>query len=79
MDYRFDFIYIDGDHGKEAVYLDGLMAFSVCKVGGIILFDDYKGYRDETTEGINDFLAFVKGKYEVIVSGYQLMIKKLQD
>ena len=77
--YRFDFIYIDGDHSKEAVYLDGLMAFSVCQVGGIILFDDYKGYRDETTQGINDFLNFVKGKYEVMVSGYQLMIKKLQD
>lgn len=77
--YRFDFIYIDGDHSKDAVYYDGLNAWFVCKVGGIILFDDYKGYRVETTEGINDFLAFVNGKYEVLISGYQLMIKKLQD
>lgn len=77
--YRFDFIYVDGDHSKDAVYYDGLNSWFVCKVGGIILFDDYKGYRDETTEGINEFLALVKGKYDVMVSGYQLMIKKLQD
>ncbi len=77
--YRFDFIYIDGDHSKDAVYFDGLNTWFVCSVGGIILFDDYKGYRDETTEGINDFLKVVAGKYEVLVSGYQLMIKKTQD
>lgn len=74
-DYRFDFIYIDGDHRREQVYKDGLRAFDVCRVGGHILFDDYQ-WRNETKEGIDQCLRDLTGFYELRASGYQIMIKK---
>lgn len=76
-DYRFDFIYVDGDHTEQAVYEDGVMAFTLCKQHGYILFDDYDGYRDETKRGIEKVLTQFAGKFEVVQKGYQIMIKKL--
>ncbi len=76
-DYRFDFIYVDGDHTEEAVYRDGCLAFSLCKQYGHVLFDDYDGYRDETKRGIERVLNQFAGGYEVVQRGYQIMIKKL--
>lgn len=76
-DYRFDLIYVDGDHTEEAVYQDGVMAFNLCKQYGHILFDDYDGYRDETKRGIDRVLNQFRGSYEVVQRGYQIMIKKL--
>lgn len=76
--YRFDFIYIDGDHREDAVYYDGVGAFKVLKKGGFILFDDYE-WRDETKRGIDKFIRDYDRYLEVVVRGYQVMIKKLQD
>lgn len=38
----FDFIYVDGSHKAEDVYEDAVSCFALCKVGGIIMFDDYQ-------------------------------------
>jgi FkbM family methyltransferase len=76
-DYRFGLIYVDGDHTFNAVYQDACNAFNVCLQYGHVLFDDYNGYRDETKQGIDKFLNEHKGHYEIVHSGYQLMIKKL--
>jgi predicted O-methyltransferase YrrM len=73
--YRFDFIYIDGDHSENAVYKDGMHAFNLCKVGGHILFDDYE-WREETKRGIDGVLKNIDGFYETIIKGYQVLIKK---
>lgn len=78
MDYRFDFIYVDGDHTRDGVYLDGMNAFHLCKVGGHILFDDYL-YRQETKEGIDRVLKERSNLYTLVSSGYQIMIKKLRE
>jgi len=77
-DYRFDFIYIDGDHRADAVYLDGANALNVCKVNGYILFDDYQ-WRAETKEGIDRFLREFDRYIEVVKMGYQVMVKKIKD
>ncbi len=37
----FDFIYIDGSHQAADVLGDLVMAFALCRVGGIIACDDY--------------------------------------
>lgn len=37
----FDFVYVDGSHQAPDVILDAILAFKLCKVGGIIGFDDY--------------------------------------
>jgi FkbM family methyltransferase len=75
-DYRFDFIYIDGDHRKASVYKDGINAYKLCKSGGHILFDDY-GWREETKQGIDMFLDSVKGYAEVLIKDYQVLVKKV--
>jgi FkbM family methyltransferase len=77
-DYRFDFIYIDGDHREDAVFKDGSNAFRCCRVGGYILFDDYE-WREETKRGINGFLTGYAPFIEVIIKGYQVLVKKIKD
>lgn len=78
LHYRFDFIYIDGDHREKSVYKDGVNAFLVCKVGGHILFDDYE-WREETKNGIDRFLNEYKGLYELVIKDYQVMIRKTNN
>lgn len=72
---KISFIYIDGDHRPESVYLDGLYSFELCSSGGYILFDDYK-WKD-THIGIDKFLLEKKGLYEEVLRNEQIMIKKL--
>lgn len=36
-----DFIYIDGSHRAQDVLADGVLAWMLLKVGGIMIFDDY--------------------------------------
>lgn len=76
----FDFIYIDGDHRADYVYLDSINCFKLCKPNGIILFDDYlwDEYNNEnsTKKGIDRFLNEFDGQYKILISSYQLMIQK---
>lgn len=37
----FDFVYVDGSHQAPDVLTDVVLAFKLCKVGGVIAFDDY--------------------------------------
>lgn len=77
-EFRFGFIFIDGDHSEHTVYTDGKNCFAICKVGGYILFDDYI-WRDETKRGIDRFLSEYQGLYHIVETGYQLLIKKIKD
>lgn len=71
---RLDFIYIDGDHRPEGVYVDGINSFILCKNGGYILFDDYSW--ENTGVGIDKFLKEYDGEYSLITKGYQVLIQK---
>lgn len=75
---RIDFAYIDGDHREVPVYEDGINCFNICKEGAIILFDDYL-WREETTRGINKFLEWAGDKVEILINGYQLMVRKIKN
>lgn len=78
--YRFGFIYVDGDHTFDGVYNDAVNCFTLCRIGGCILFDDYNGYRDETKRGIDKFLASLpstKMTYENL--GYQVLCYKHEN
>jgi len=79
MHYRFDFIYVDGHHGEVEVFEDGCNAFKVLRKGGYMLFDDYQGYRDETTRGIDRFIDLHQGKMTIKIKEYQLLIQKHTD
>lgn len=72
-----DFVYIDGDHSPEQVYLDAVNMIPKMKSGGIILFDDYGWIRNgiKTADGIDRFLKEYEGKYEILFKKYQLAIR----
>lgn len=75
--YLFDFIYVDGNHSALMAYSDGTGAWKLLKQGGVMLFDDYEYPHEPTKEGIDKFLEEHKGQYEVILTNYQLAVKKL--
>jgi predicted O-methyltransferase YrrM len=37
----FDFIHVDGSHQCPVVLCDAVLAFQLCRVGGVMVFDDY--------------------------------------
>lgn len=75
-DYRFGFIYIDGDHTEDGVFNDGVKYWNVLKEnGGLMLFDDY-GQSEETKRGIDRFLDTQKGNFELLVKDYQVLIRR---
>jgi hypothetical protein len=40
--FKFDFIYVDGDHNATGVIQDLVLSWELLKVGGIMLMDDYE-------------------------------------
>lgn len=78
---KFDFIYIDGDHRPESVYLDAINCFEMCKSGGLILFDDYEWKKDATERstklGIDRFMNEFSDKCRIKKKNYQLLVEKL--
>lgn len=77
----FNFIYIDGSHTASQTAIDGLNAFDVLESRGVMAFDDYLWDHGgesflEPRKGIDAFLSICEGKYEPIVHGYQVWIRK---
>lgn len=77
-DYRFDFIYVDGDHTAGQVFKDAEMALKLVKLNGFILFDDYQ-WRKETTDSLDKFLSSFERHITVIHKDYQLMVQKTEN
>ena len=68
---RFDLIYIDGSHVAADVYCDAVLAWSLLKLQGILIFDDYQwaGMPDELDRpklGIDAFMSAYVGQYQVL-------------
>ena len=74
--YAFDFIYVDGSHAPDVALTDACMAWGLLNQGGVMLFDDYKYPEEPTKVGIDAFLAGFEGKYDLILSNYQLAVQK---
>ena len=76
----FDMIFVDGHHGTEYVYRDGVMSFNKLKSGGFIIFDDYTPAWAETVIGIDMFLSEYSEKIRLIsptTPYHQCIIQKL--
>jgi predicted O-methyltransferase YrrM len=78
---QYDFIYIDGDHTKKAVYRDASNAWSLLKIGGILAFDDYLWGQDVHPSlrpmlAIDKFLEEKQGEYELLSKDYQVWIRR---
>jgi len=77
---NFDFIYVDGDHRKDTVYKDAVLAYDVCVNNGYILFDDYQWCFDSTDcvhMGVDKFINEYSSKIKVLSKNYQVMIQKI--
>lgn len=80
----FDFIYIDGSHHQDDVYLDAVLSWPLLKENGVLGFDDYKWeWKDSKSGesqiprlGIDRFLAEHSGEYALIHKRWQLFIVK---
>jgi len=72
---NFSFIYIDGDHRPNSVYLDVVNSFNLCKKNGYILFDDY--LCKDTSICIDKFLNENENKFLLLEKNEQVLIKKI--
>lgn len=77
----YDFIYIDGNHDNDVVLHDAFYSWSLVKVGGLIIFDDYQNpiAKENTQIGTDLFLSVYKSTVEVIDKGYQVIVKKISN
>lgn len=76
-----DCIFVDASHEAQDVISDGILSFSLLKVGGIMVFDDYVWnklvqvhYRPKLA--IDAFLDLMKPQIQVLVKKRQVIIKK---
>lgn len=81
---QFDLIYVDGSHYIDDVLIDAVRCFSLLKIGGVMIFDDYLSVSYHRWDAnpalaINTFLR-LKKKYLRIVSAYgQLAVMKAAE
>jgi predicted O-methyltransferase YrrM len=78
---EYDFIYVDGDHSEQAVWIDSIFSFNVLKVGGIMVFDDYTwNHRGISPKNaIDRFLQQYSNKIKLIFKHYQVGIEKISN
>jgi predicted O-methyltransferase YrrM len=77
---KFDFIYVDGDHHRDQVAIDAENAIKVCRLGGIIAFDDYEwdaveGSQNRPKEAIDDFLRKYENSLKILHKQYQVWVQ----
>jgi hypothetical protein len=68
----YDFIYIDGDHRADVVYIDAVLSFQLLRVNGVILFDDYFWVEEDGDGpklGIDRFVEENRESIEIISDG----------
>jgi len=78
----YDFIYIDGDHSEQAVWLDAIYSFKILRINGIIIFDDYEWNSGDKSpkKAIDKFLDEYKSYIKVILKNSQhVVIQKIND
>jgi len=78
---KFDFIYIDGDHHRDAVAKDAELAHQILSPGGLIIFDDYTwGSGMESwqrpKDAIDRFFEKMKNHYDVVIKNSQVFAWK---
>ena len=81
----YDFIYIDGSHVAKDVLMDAVLSWDLLKVGGIIIFDDYRWHEHDMGRwarpqiAIDAFLHVFKPYTEVRHKEYQIVVKKKDE
>ena len=82
---HFDFVYIDGYHGRVEVLEDAVLSFRLAKIGGIIAFDDYlwndpNSNQDGTPkQAVDAFCEIYRNKLALLHRGHQVWVRKTAD
>lgn len=77
---NYDFVYIDGDHHDDVVLQDAVLSWNLVKVGGLMIFDDYKAPSEQNTKiGTDKFLLLFSSSVEILYEGYQIIIRKTSN
>lgn len=81
LDQKYDFIYVDGDHSEESVWLDATLGFDILKIGGFMIFDDYTWGtgKGSPKKAIDNFLVVYQDCIKVIFIAYQVCIEKIKN
>ena len=79
---RFDLAYIDGDHSRDNVMIDCLLAWRMLRPGGLIILDDYeldlrKSPAKRPLDAIDTFLQWHAGEHCELHRGFQIIIRRL--
>lgn len=79
---RFDVIYIDADHRFDGVMLDTILSWSLLRVGGYLVWDDYLWSMPEirplhTKPAIDAWLATRSKFVDVVFAGWQVCVRKI--
>ncbi len=77
----FDVIYVDGDHTAPGVLADAVLAWSLLKEGGILIFDDYEmrldlDELDLPKVSVDAFVYIYQDQLEVLHYFYQYIVRK---
>jgi hypothetical protein len=81
----FDLIYLDGSHKAADVMTDAVLSWQLLETGGLLIFDDYEwsgGHLPlelRPTLAIDAFITAYRNEIEVVVSGYQVVLRKRVD
>jgi len=82
-DEMFDFFYVDGSHTAYDVLRDAVLSHSLLKVGGVIIFDDYRWKDPNNLHPTNSpelaiqaFYHIHQFHYDIIFIGYQIGLIK---
>jgi hypothetical protein len=73
-----DWVYIDGDHSKDAVKLDICLALEVVKPGGVVTGDDYHWRDSDGSYPVKDAIAEVEREKRLrprIVDGQFVIVR----
>lgn len=78
----YNLIYIDGSHAASDVLQDGVLAWGLLKVGGLMVFDDYAwptpADYNHPKMGVDAFLTVFGNKLKLLHQGYQVFIEKTE-
>jgi predicted O-methyltransferase YrrM len=82
---QFDFIYVDGSHKVGDVLQDAVLAWTVLRPGGVVMFDDY-ALVDDVSEGLmarapgralDAFMTILGGSAALVRRDWQLVLRKM--
>ena len=82
---QFDFVYVDGSHKVGDVLQDAVLAWTVLRPGGIVMFDDY-ALVDDVSEGLmarapgralDAFMSILGSSATLIRKDWQLVLQKM--